>query len=92
MQRYSRFFVVIVEVLAMAFVLGAVQTPKISAQSDNHTDNKTLVKAFYDAYNNACACGNTSALEAMLSADYVDDDAPAGTNGVAYFKRPFDNE
>ncbi len=89
MQRYSRFFVGIVGVLAMAFVLGAVQTPKISAQTANQTDNKALVKAFYDAYNAACACGSTSALVAMLSADYVDDDAPAGMNGVDYFKKAF---
>jgi steroid delta-isomerase-like uncharacterized protein len=80
----SRLSKLLVYVLAFALIVNfsLTQTPKAAAQDDL----KTLAKAVVDAVNTALKTGDTSAYEALASADYVETNAPQGTNSMEYFK------
>ncbi len=82
MTRFSKVFAALTLIVIAVLALGALPTSHASAQQDN----KTTVTAIFAAYNAAIKSGDTKSLEAFLSPDYKDLDAPEGTKGVDYLK------
>jgi steroid delta-isomerase-like uncharacterized protein len=79
MSRLSKLFIVVLAV-ALVVSFGTAQPPKASAQADN----KALAQAFMDAVNAAVKSGDTSALAALVTDDYVEQGSPEGTKGIDY--------
>jgi steroid delta-isomerase-like uncharacterized protein len=82
MSRLHKVFVSAVLMLVAVITFAAAPTNHAVAQQDN----KAAVTAIFAAYNSAIKSGDTKALEALLSPDYKDLDAPDGTKGIDYLK------
>src|SRR3954470_11174452 len=80
MSRLAKLVLLAAFVFASVVAIGAISSPKVSAQ----TDNKAVIQKFVDTYNAALKSGDPAEWVALFSPDYTGENIPQGTSVADY--------